>query len=146
MLIVEGRYPMTKLPPVTIARARRLYRAQHAIWLWLGLASVVSLVAWYLDPSGEAQRSAIGHELRSGVDDLWHLLLGVGGGAVFYGVWWMRVRAEIIGHLFIGIAVAINAVAVTTVTGVTSTAFVLYGVGCANAFRIWFLVVTSEPR
>lgn len=135
---------MTELPAATLKRALRRYRAAHAIWLWLGAASVVSMFAWFIDPSGEASRSAIGRQLHSGVDDVWHVLLGAGGVAVFYGVWGMRVRAEIIGHLFIGVAVLINAVAVTTVTGVTSTAFVLYGIACANGFRIWYLVVSAS--
>lgn len=133
--------PLTSSPP--IKRARRLYRAQHAIWLWLGAAAVVSLLAWFIDPAGEAQRSAIGRELNNGIDDLWHVLLGVGGAAVFYGVWSTKVRAEIVGHLFIGVAVLINAVAVTHVTGLTSTAFVLYGVACANGFRIWYLTTVA---
>lgn len=134
---------MTELPRASLRRVRFMYRAQHAIWLWLGLAAVVSLVAWFVDPAGEAQRSAIGRELDGAIDDLWHVLLGVGGVAVFYGVWAMRIRAELIGHLFIGIAVLINAVAVTTVTGVTSTGFVLYGIACANGFRIWYLTVVA---
>ena len=130
----------------SVKRAKHLYRAQNAIWLWLGLAAVLSLIGWTIDPAEEAQRSAIGRELRSGLDDLWHILLGVGGAVVYYGVWGMRIRAEIIGHLFVGVAVLINAAAVTLAVGPNPSGLILFGVAFASGFRVWFLVETAPKR
>lgn len=128
------------------ARSRRLYRAQNAIWLWLGLAAIVSLAGWLIAPEDEATRSAIGRQLSSGLDDLWHYFLGFGGAAVTFGVWTLRVRAEMIGHLFVAVSVMLNAIAVTAVTGLVASAFILYGVALASGFRVWFLVQVAHDR
>lgn len=130
-------------PAVSQTRTLRYYRAQNAIWLWLGLAAQLALVAWILDPAAEARDSAIGRQLSGPLDDAWHVLLGVGGVFISYGIWWLRVRAEIVGHLCIAVAVGVNCVAILVTVGLASSALILFGVAAASAFRMWYLWIAA---
>lgn len=132
-----------KVSPGQEYRVKWLYRAQNAIWLWLGAAAVMSLIAWLTDPAGESRRSALGRTLSGPLDEVWHLVLGVGGVLVFAGVWRLAVRLEVIGHLFVALGVFINALAVAAVVGAGPSAFILFGVAFASAGRIWYLLETS---
>lgn len=130
-------------PSLDRRRALRRYRAQNSIWLWLGVAAALSLITWLLDPQGEAGRTAIGRTLSGPMDDIWHVLLGAGGVLVFVGIWSFRVRAEIIGHMLVAVAVALNAAAVIAVTGLVATSLILIGVAAASASRMWYLWVRA---
>jgi hypothetical protein len=120
-------------------RAMRLYRAQGAIWLWLGFASLLSFIAWVADPEAAAKRSAIGRQLQSPFDLCWNTLWALGGVAIIYGIWFYRPRAEIIGHIFVTAAIVTYSVAIVYALGVTPTAFITCGIAIASAFRAYFL-------
>jgi hypothetical protein len=127
------------------SRARRLYRSQNAIWLWLGVATVLGGVAYFIDPS-TADASAVGQLLDGPVKTFYYALLGIGGAVIFYGVWRVEPRSEIIGHLFVGISVFITALAIIIVAGVAVSGLTLLGIAIANAFRIYYLWSIAPRR
>jgi hypothetical protein len=127
------------------SRARRLYRSQNAIWLWLGVATVLGAIAFFVDPA-TADESAVGRLLDGTIQTLYYVMLGIGGGVIFYGVWRVEPRSEIIGHLFVGTSVFITALAIITVAGVVVSGLTLLGVAIANAFRIYYLWSVAPRR
>lgn len=120
-------------------RAMRLYRAQESIWLWISLATVLAAIDWARDPSAAAAKSAVGHQLSGPLDDIWIWGMATGGIFIAFGIWFFRIRYEILGHLFLTASVAVNAVAVFREFGVTSTGLVLAAVAVASGARIYFL-------
>lgn len=125
-------------------RALKLYRAQNGIWLWIGVACIVSALQFWLSPE-QVGKTAIGRRLEGGVDDAWNLGVMIGGVMIIWGVWTYRPRAEIIGHLFLTAAMTANALAVLTVVRAGLSAGLLIAVAVASGFRIYFLVATT-PR
>lgn len=132
-------------PTVPDARARWLYRALNAIWIWVGLVCVLSAVQFYADPASIA-RSSIGHALDGPADDLWNIAWGIGGVLITYGVWTMRPAVEIIGHLFLTVAVLTNAIAVLVLLGPGPSAVISLGVGLASMTRVAYLWLTTPHR
>lgn len=120
-------------------RALLYYRAQNSAWMWLGLATIISAINWFVDPEKAAQRSAVGRQLTGPWDDLWILCTALGGICIIGGIWQFRIRAEIVGHFLLTTGVAVNFVAVIVVFGLSSTAIILAAVCLASAWRAWFL-------
>lgn len=134
-------------PPVGFSpeRVRRMYRAQNAIWLWIGFATLLASIAWVIDPA-TADSSAAGRALDGVLEAAYFVLLALGGGIIGYGVWFMEPRAEIIGHLFMGVGVFITSLAILTSTGVVVSGLTLFGIAVANAFRIYYLWSVAPRR
>lgn len=120
-------------------RALLYYRAQNSVWMWLGLATIISAINWFLDPEEAARKSAVGRQLSGPWDDLWIVFTAIGGLCIIYGVWYFRIKAEIVGHLFLTAGIAVNFVAVIVVFGFTSTSIILGSVCIASIWRAWFL-------
>lgn len=120
-------------------RALMYYRAQNAAWMWLGLAAIVSAINWFIDPEKAAAKSAVGRQLVGPWDDLWTFFTALGGACILVGIWYFRIRLEIVGHFLLTAGIAVNFVAVIVVFGVTSTSIVLGGVCVASGWRAWFL-------
>lgn len=120
-------------------RARRLYRSQNSIWLWLGVAAVLGSVAYFID-SASAENSAAGRLLSGWIEVVYYTMLGLGGGIIFLGVWKLDARTEIIGHLCVGMAVFITSLSILiSVGGAAVSGLTLLGVACANVSRIYYL-------
>lgn len=126
-------------------RARRIYRSQNAIWIWLGIAAFVGAIAFFLDPA-TADDSSAGRLLSGGIEQFYYGMLGVGGVVISYGVWRLDPRAEIIGHLFVGVSVFITGLAIVFNLGAVVSGLTLLGIGIANAFRIYYLWTVAPKR
>jgi hypothetical protein len=118
----------------------------HAIWIWLGLASVLSGVAWLLDPEGEASRTVLRRQLEGPLDDLWHFGYALGGVIVLYGLVRMRPRAEFIGHVALGSSVLTYAVAIAIELGITPAVMIILGIAVASYLRAGALYVAMPKK
>ena len=107
--------------------ALRLYRAQNSVWLAIAVSSIVSAVAWGIDPTDAAKSSAIGKEFRGPWDDFWNYSMGVGGVFVFAGIWWYRVRIEILGHFLLGGGLGVYCLAIIMANKSATPALFLTG-------------------
>lgn len=119
--------------------ALRLYRIQNSIWMWLGGAAVVSCIAWFFDPEKAAQKSAIGRQLGTPIDDVWNVVWAIGGFLIVVGVWNFRPRLEFVGHIAVCAALATYSMSVVFEIGLVVQAFVIGGIAMASAFRAYFL-------
>lgn len=121
-----------------------MYRHQNSLWIWVGVAAALSFIGFLLDPK-EAERSAADQALDAPLDLVYHVALLIGGVVILRGVWTVAPRAEIIGHLLIGVSIMVTAVSIFTSVGAVASGLILLGIAFANASRIYYLW-TVTPR
>lgn len=127
-------------------KAMRYYRAQNAIWLWLCVATWLSAFAWTVDPRTAAKKSAVGHQLNHHIDWIWIYGMAAAGLLIAIGIWRIRVRAEIIGHMMLAASVSVNFAAVIVEFGVTSTGLIIGSIAGASLWRTWYLWEAVKGR
>lgn len=144
--IIKEMSVYKELDESQVRRSMILYRAQHAIWLWLGTAAILSCIVWFVDRDNAVTHTALGHALQGPLDDLWNIAWAVGGGMIAWGVWTLRLRAEFIGHVAVSGALAVNTMAIVATNGAEPQAFTIGGIAVASAFRGYFLWRIAPKR
>lgn len=118
-----------------------LYRAQNVIWIWLGLAAVLSAVMYAFRPRLGLVATTDSHLL----DVSRELLFAVGGILIATGVWVIHRAVEIMGHIFFATGALLNTIAVAILPiGTFGSHFIgvvtILGVAFASAFRAYFII------
>jgi cell division protein FtsW (lipid II flippase) len=126
--------------------ARNAYREDSLGWALIGLIGLLAALGLLLDPSG-SQASAAQRELHGPLQAAWNVGWAIGGALIVWGVLSIRPRTELLGQMFFGVAVLIDAIATATVPrpplpGV-ALAFIA-AIFCA--LRVRFLARRLEPR
>lgn len=122
-------------------QAKYLYRSQNLIWVWLGLAAMLSASVYFARPH-------LGPVLTSNyaiLDDTRELLFAFGGLFIASGVWSIRRSVEIIGHTFFATGATLNAIASVSIRHIVLgshivSAITLIGIAAASGFRAYFIV------
>ncbi len=117
--------------------AVRLYRAQNLIWAWLGVAAVLSALAYFARPS----LGLVEVTDSQALDTLRVLLFAFGGVGIATGVWTIHRVLEVWGHVFFSSGAIMTAAATATLPGqqLISVMTVL-GLAFASAYRVYFII------
>lgn len=140
--------PYVAFAATTAKDARSLYRAQNTVWIWLGVAAVISAVSYVLRPH-------LGPVLVSGsaiLDATRAILFAVGGSLIAAGVWSIRRAFEVVGHIFFATGAVLNVAAAFHVPGgvtaVGAQVILLLGLAGASAYRAHYIVrwIGADPH
>ena len=136
----EAPRPFVAFAATTPKQAYFLYRAQNLVWVWLGVAAVVSTAEYFARP-------ALGPVLVTSsetFDVVRAVVFAIGGFLIATGVWTIRRAFEVMGHILFTTGVLLNIAALFSVPAVTAggivQVFLLAGVGFASAYRAYFIV------
>lgn len=125
--------------------AHRLVLARDLIWVFLGLAAVMSCVQFFVDPQS-VERSSLGRNLSGSIDDIWNIAWGLGGALIIYGVIARHNRLEIIGQIFFLAGIIPNAIAIVINVGGGPSFWTVLVAGVANVGRLYYLWHTTPRR
>jgi hypothetical protein len=118
---------------------------ENAIWIFLGVASILACIQFFVDPT-YALQSSIGRALAGPLDDAWNVMWAVGGAFLMTGIFTASWRTEAIGHMFFCAGVITNALAICVIISVSGTAFTLFAIAFASLVRIIYLIyVRTRP-
>lgn len=148
MKIIEKLKLYNKAPRPYVAfaatdhrQALYLYRSQNLIWIWLGMASILSASTYF-------DRPHLGVVLASKyvlLDIIREVLFAIGGTLISIGVWKIRRSVEVVGHIFFATGAFLNAIATLTIRHIVLgnhivSIMTLLGISAASAFRAYFIV------
>lgn len=128
--------PYVAFAAIDRSHAQRLYRAQNVVWIWLGIAAILSTVAYF-------ERPHLGPVLVTdshAVDLLRVLLFAVGGFGISSGIWWIRRIVEVWGHLCFSSGAIITAAAEISLGLDPLSIALVSGLAVASALRVWYIV------
>lgn len=129
--------PYVAFAAVNPSSARRLYRAQNLVWIWLGIAAMLQTVAWLVRPH-------LGFVLVSHsevFDALRFALFAIGGLLISVGVWTLERQLEVSGHVLFATGAILNAIITFSLPGrQVISLLLLVGLAVASGFRAYYIV------
>ena len=133
---LPAQRPFVAFMAVDEKHAKRLYRAQNMVWVWLGVSTVLSALAYFFRPDLGVVLVTKTHW----VDLLRVVIFAVGGSFITIGVLAIRRAVEVIGHILFSAGSLITAVATTSFPGPQGLPIVLLvGLALASIFRAFFI-------
>lgn len=132
--------PYVAFAATSSKQAERLYRAQNLIWIWIGVASIISTATYFARPN-------LGPSLVTSFelfDITRQMLFSIGGLAIIIGVWTIRRAIEVSGHIFFTTGAILNVIAALSVPNTTGGhifgTITLLGIAASSGFRALFIV------
>jgi hypothetical protein len=106
---------------------------------WLGLAVIITSLAFFLNPV-VAEQTSVGRTLKGPLDEIWNALYGISGVFVLYGLIKPRLHAELFGLILMISGILVNIVGIYSVRGITTSLpslTLLVAICLALAARSW---------